>query len=198
MRVDPDPGGSFEPAGRDAVIGYGADNALLERKNVVAQADPDPFQIENRIAYQLAQPVVGNIAAAVGTKVGSADFSQELPVDEQVRLVAAFAQCVDVGMFDQQQVLLFGRSLLFLQQELSEEPLLYLPRFGVLRAAQILYANVLHRCFVIVRIGPLRGMCRPRPRRMNVPHPLCSLPGSVAWPVRPCTKSVPSGRFRHR
>ena len=64
--ADPGAGHARDAAGRDAVVGAGADHHLLEVAHVAVHVAAVGRQLEDRIADHLAGAVVGDVAAAAG------------------------------------------------------------------------------------------------------------------------------------
>jgi hypothetical protein len=54
------------PLGRDAKVGEGADQHLLEVLHIAPDIAPVGRKVDDGIAHQLPRPVVGHVAAPVG------------------------------------------------------------------------------------------------------------------------------------
>ena len=63
--VDVDAGRAVAARGVDVPVGQGVDHRLLDPAHVLAHADLQPPQVEQRIGHDLAGAVVGHLAAAV-------------------------------------------------------------------------------------------------------------------------------------
>src|SRR5690606_27515169 len=63
--IDVDAWRAVAAPGRDAPAGQGVDDRLLDAADVVAHAQLQPAQVDQRIGHQLAGAVVGHLAAAV-------------------------------------------------------------------------------------------------------------------------------------
>ena len=61
-------------------------------------------EVEDGITDQLAGAMVGDIAAPVDAVVGRTELLKKVPIRQQVRFVAAFAEGIHVRMFAKQQV----------------------------------------------------------------------------------------------
>ena len=108
MRVGPSAAepyarGSGDAPRAESVVRRTADDALLERRDVLAQADAQPLEVENRIDDQLPGAVEGDVASAVDVVEPGAEPFERFAPDEQVLGMAAFAQRIDGRMFDHQQ-----------------------------------------------------------------------------------------------
>ena len=99
--VDPDPRGSGDASRCDAVFRDRADHGLLQRFDILPQADADTLQVEDRIAYQLPGAVEGDVAAAVDVKELCAHRFERFAAYQQVFGMAAFAECVYRRVFHQ-------------------------------------------------------------------------------------------------
>ena len=115
-----------------------ADDALLERRDVLAQADAQPLEVENRIDDQLPGAVEGDVAAAVDVKELCAHRFERFLIDEQVFGMPALAQRVNRRMLHQQD------------------------RARIVRAVCARDRNALRgRCGGLLRsVGPLPGLMR--------------------------------------
>src|SRR5690606_34305595 len=63
--VDVDAGRAVAAATLDVPLGQGVDHRLLDAADVVAHAELQPAQVQQRVGHDLAGPVVGDLAAAV-------------------------------------------------------------------------------------------------------------------------------------
>ena len=99
--ADPDARSACDAARGDAVAGRRADHGLLQRGDVFPQADPEPFEVENRVADQLPRAVEGDVAAAVDVKELRAHRFERRLRDEQVLRTAALAERIDRRMLHQ-------------------------------------------------------------------------------------------------
>src|SRR5208337_1129186 len=78
--------------------GQGIDHDFLERAQVAMNVASGAFELQNRIADQLAGAVIGDLAAARNAMDGNAGAP-----GDKVALVGAASQRVDVRMFEQQE-----------------------------------------------------------------------------------------------
>ncbi len=101
--ADPDAGPPVDAPGRDAEVGERADEDLLELAHVsddVADPGAGSGDGDDRVADQLAGPVVGDVAAPVGLHQPRADRGRG---DEHVGRVGAGAEGEDVVVLEQQE-----------------------------------------------------------------------------------------------
>ncbi len=67
VRIQPHPGGPRDPAGAgQAEVGEGVDHQLLDAVDVTGYGGMAHGHRDDRVAGQLARPVVGDVAAPVG------------------------------------------------------------------------------------------------------------------------------------
>ncbi len=92
---------------------------------------PSPFQLENRVADELARAVVGDVPPAVDSEERGADGRQPVGVRENVCLVRAAAERIDVGVLEQEERVLDQVSL-----PRRGEPLLENPGLAILDAPE--------------------------------------------------------------
>ena len=138
---------------RNAVVRHHADDRFFEPADVFPQADSEPFEVENRVADQLSRSVERDVAAAVYVKELCSQLLQGCAAHQQVFCVAAFAQRVDRGVFDQQHraCLICRRAAffrpaavppsVFLREEFLEQRPLQFPAGGVVHRSEVAAAD---------------------------------------------------------
>lgn len=82
--IDPDAGGGGIAACVDAEVEAGFDDGAFEESDVVVDAQPEAFEVEDGIGDELARAVVGDVAAAVSFFEGDALGLEEIGGGEQV------------------------------------------------------------------------------------------------------------------
>ena len=83
---------------RDAKLSRGADHRLLEATHVPGDVAPDLGEIYDRVAHDLARPVVRNVAAAVGFKKRNFHLAQHVIGGAQIRQFSVAAERDHVRM----------------------------------------------------------------------------------------------------
>ncbi len=116
--AEPYSSGSGDSSSIYAEISDCVDHALFECMDILFQPHSQSLQVENRISYQLAGAVIGDVSASVDSEIFCPDSFEKSLVDQQIVCMAAFAQCVNMRMFAKQQLcggflcgLLSGRAL---------------------------------------------------------------------------------------
>ncbi len=95
---------------RHAEIGEDSDDSLLDASHMGNDLLGIP-QPDNRVPDKLTGPVVGDVPPAVDPVHLCPERDQRLLGDEEVRAIAVAAHRVDVGMLQQQQVVVVGAPL---------------------------------------------------------------------------------------
>ena len=163
-RVEPHSRSPLRAMRLDAVVADGADGRLLQRVDIVAQADADNLQIEYRVTDQLPRAVEGDIASAVDVKERGTERGEVLLRDEQVFALAALAQRIDRRMLHKEQLSgSSGRKMgRFASQRGIEEFLLQSPTGFILHRAEVSI------CDVHLATSSLRSLMPLRPGRRTL------------------------------
>jgi hypothetical protein len=93
------------PSMRVASIPCPASNSMIassSKLDILLQSQTQLLQVQDGIAHHLSGSVVGNIPSPVGLVIGGLDLLQKLLPDQQVVLIPAFPQGVDMGMLAEQ------------------------------------------------------------------------------------------------
>ena len=102
-------GASRDPRGGHVVVGQGADDRFFHPMHVQVEIRDEIVQIEDGIGNDLPRSVERDVSASVRMVKPDAFFAQAFLRKKQVRGFAVFSQCVNRGMFGEQQMV-FGRS----------------------------------------------------------------------------------------
>src|SRR5690606_26581623 len=101
--IDVDAGGAVLAGALDVPFGQGVDHRLLDPAHVVAHADLQPAQVEQRVGHDLAGAVVGDLAAAVDVQ------HRDVARGEHVLGAAGLAEGEHRIVLDQPQLVGRGR-----------------------------------------------------------------------------------------
>jgi len=91
--------------GFDSIVGESPNEHLLEVANVATDVATIRAQVHNRVAHQLAGPMVGDLPAPVGLEDLYILVFQPLPISKHIPIRGAAAQGKDMRMFEQQQMI---------------------------------------------------------------------------------------------
>jgi len=107
----PDSGELGDAASPDIEIHQGVDQHLLDGSHVCAHIALPLAQVEYGITHDLARPVIGDIAAAIGGTKGDARAGQKILAGEHVFHAAVAADGDGVGMLQQNELIGDGAGL---------------------------------------------------------------------------------------
>ena len=140
VSIQPDPGGPFHVGGFDPMSGKQFDDRVLQQLDILLQSQSQLFQVQDGIAHQLSGSMVSNIPSPVGLVISSLDLLQKLLPDQQVVLISALSQGIDMGMLTEQEILQglgLSQGLPFKIDQPMETFLLVVPGFLVIDNPQV-------------------------------------------------------------
>src|SRR5882724_5694053 len=104
LSIGPHAGATFQTSRWDAAFCQRINDDLLDGANISHHVALPFSQIEDGITDDLAGAVIGNVAAAVGGKIGDPSAGQDFFAREQIFLVPVAAESDGVGMLDYEEL----------------------------------------------------------------------------------------------